>query len=356
MLESAQNFDSDCTDGADSSLVLSTRDLEATEVRARWEAALDSTYFELDVDWPDQPDAFVGELSVRSFADLEVGLVRADPHVVVRTPDMISSDSNDDYLLCVIPHGAVVIRQNANSVRLGGGAFALLDSSVPFVITAHTPFEQIVVRAPRAEVARHLPLDAVAQVVGQDFSARNGVGRYLSHLIVDMATDDSLLSPHVTASVAACATDLLAAAIAERTAPFDTTGKVHAKDLRAIQQAMERHMDDAGYSISIVSAELGMSVRYIHKLFSTTGTTPQAWLIQKRLERARKLLLSTDATISAISTHVGFRDVSHFSRAFRRHFGANPKSFRVQKLASGSAGDAGSSLRSGMQSGKSTAT
>lgn len=100
-------------------------------------------------------------------------------------------------------------------------------------------------------------------------------------------------------------------------------------------------MTDPDYSISDLAAELGMSVRYIHKLFSAAGTTPRTWLNQQRLERARKLLLSTDATISTISVRVGFRDVSHFSRAFRRRFGTSPLHFRMQQLGTSTSSDNG---------------
>ncbi|QXU56252.1 AraC family transcriptional regulator [Rhodococcus sp. LW-XY12] len=339
MPDSAQNNDSDCTDKASAKVVISTRELESSEVRSRWIDTLDSTYCELDVDWPDISDSFGAELSVRPFVDVTVSVVRADPHTVIRTPNMISSDPNDDYLLCLITSGTAVIGQHSRSAKLESGAFGILDSSAPFIVDAQTEFEQIVVRAPRAVFAPHLPLEAVAEITGEGFSGRSGISRYVSRLFVDMATDDSLLSPNSSASVAACAMDLLVSAISERTTPFNTTKRVHNKDFRVIQQAMQRHMTDPDYSISDLAAELGMSVRYIHKLFSATGTTPRTRLNQQRLERARKLLLSTDATISTISVRVGFRDVSHFSRAFRRRFGTSPLHFRMQQLGTSTSSD-----------------
>ena len=74
---------------------------------------------------------------------------------------------------------------------------------------------------------------------------------------------------------------------------------------------------------------------HIHKLFSLTGTTPRTWLYQLRLDRARGQLLDTDSTVAEISDRVGFRDVSHFSRAFRKRFGVSPAHFREQHNGKG---------------------
>ena len=117
MTDSAQKDDSACTDSA-ASMVLSTRELESTEGRVRWADTLDSTYCEMDVDWPDRHARFAAELTVRPFGDLTVSVVHADPHTVVRTPEMIRSDPNDDYLLCLIIRGTATLQQHSRSATL----------------------------------------------------------------------------------------------------------------------------------------------------------------------------------------------------------------------------------------------
>jgi len=47
-----------------------------------------------------------------------------------------------------------------------------------------------------------------------------------------------------------------------------------------------------------------------------------------RLEHARRLLLGTARPVEAIASSVGLRSRSHFSRAFRKHFGSDPSAFR----------------------------
>ncbi len=57
---------------------------------------------------------------------------------------------------------------------------------------------------------------------------------------------------------------------------------------------------------------------------NTFNTTPGKWLIQKRLDLAKYLLEHTDKSVTEISLDSGFKDVSHFSVAFRKKFDVTP--------------------------------
>lgn len=72
-----------------------------------------------------------------------------------------------------------------------------------------------------------------------------------------------------------------------------------------------------------------MSARNVQKLVATTGNSPMAWLYAARIERAKHLLMSTGQSVAEVSECVGFRDVSHFSRMFRKQVGVSPGRYRV---------------------------
>jgi len=56
----------------------------------------------------------------------------------------------------------------------------------------------------------------------------------------------------------------------------------------------------------------------------TFGTTPHKWIIAKRLELAQKLLKNGVRKPSEVYLEVGFEDLSHFSKAFKKYFGILP--------------------------------
>ncbi len=56
--------------------------------------------------------------------------------------------------------------------------------------------------------------------------------------------------------------------------------------------------------------------------------SPQQWLIEARLEHARKLVLSSGLSITEIACSIGYDNVSHFIKTFRKQFGGTPKQLR----------------------------
>ena len=54
------------------------------------------------------------------------------------------------------------------------------------------------------------------------------------------------------------------------------------------------------------------------------NTTPGRWLTQKRLEHGRYLLKNTGKSVTEVVLDCGFKNISHFSRAFKKQFGNTP--------------------------------
>lgn len=59
------------------------------------------------------------------------------------------------------------------------------------------------------------------------------------------------------------------------------------------------------------------------------GTTPHAYVIKRRLKRARTLLAKSSLSIEEIAARVGFSDQSHLTRSFRRYFETTPLRYRM---------------------------
>jgi AraC-like DNA-binding protein len=60
------------------------------------------------------------------------------------------------------------------------------------------------------------------------------------------------------------------------------------------------------------------------------NTTPGKWLLEKRLNHSMHLLTNAGRTVSESAFESGFENPSHFSRAFRQHFGVAPASLKHQ--------------------------
>lgn len=58
------------------------------------------------------------------------------------------------------------------------------------------------------------------------------------------------------------------------------------------------------------------------------GMTPMRYVIHRRMEKAKELLLYSDLSISEISEKLGFSSIYYFSKAFKEREGLSPLSFR----------------------------
>ena len=78
-----------------------------------------------------------------------------------------------------------------------------------------------------------------------------------------------------------------------------------------------------------IADQLGISVRQLERLFGRCfNTSPRRYYVELRLDRARKLLLQTEMSISEIAFASGFQSVGHFTRLYRKTFGTTPSAQR----------------------------
>lgn len=296
--------------------------------REWWTDALAETYCEMDPQWQSPRGRFEARLSTRQFGDLSLSTVRAHAHSVLRTPAMIADTDSEDYFLCAVTGGPGRIEQCGRSIWLDKGSFAVIDAGRPFRFDFPQRFEQIVVRVPRPLLLGRMAEGDIDRAMAQPVSAASGAGVVVSRFLQQLATLDATVPDAPAAALSASALDMIVTALAETGWAVTPTQQAHTADLHRAQNLLKARLHDENFSIAEAAAELGMSLRYLQKIFQATGSTPSEWLLQARLERARMLLLSTDITIGALASRVGFKDISHFSRSFRNLYGVSPGQYR----------------------------
>lgn len=67
--------------------------------------------------------------------------------------------------------------------------------------------------------------------------------------------------------------------------------------------------------------------------YSVFHNTPSRWLVKKRLEEAKKLIEDTGKKPTDIYLEVGFKNLSHFSTAFKKEFGVSPSALADTQAA-----------------------
>jgi transcriptional regulator GlxA family with amidase domain len=90
----------------------------------------------------------------------------------------------------------------------------------------------------------------------------------------------------------------------------------------------QAHLDKS-VTIDDLAARSAMSPRTFARRFGeTTGTTPYRWLLQQRVERAQRLLETTDLSIDLVADRSGFGTADNLRKHFRRTVHISPNSYR----------------------------
>jgi AraC family transcriptional regulator len=82
-----------------------------------------------------------------------------------------------------------------------------------------------------------------------------------------------------------------------------------------------------------IARDCGLSVGHFARAFTrSTGVSPHRWLMQRRVDVAKDLMLTTDSSLVEISLKCGFSDQSHFTRVFAEATGETPGRWRQIQL------------------------
>lgn len=98
--------------------------------------------------------------------------------------------------------------------------------------------------------------------------------------------------------------------------------------IKAALIAMEQHLDRK-IPIAGLAALVNLSPRQLERLFkSKVGMTPSRAFDKVRMERAKTMLLQTDASTLDVALEVGIVNASHFARKFKQVHGRTPSQMR----------------------------
>lgn len=109
---------------------------------------------------------------------------------------------------------------------------------------------------------------------------------------------------------------------------------IASQDQKLLKQAIsvvEENIADSQMSVEKMAELMNMSRTSLHrKIKSITGFPPSELIRSIRLRRAARLIANRADSAAQIAQAVGFEDYSHFSKAFKKHFGVSPSGYEEQ--------------------------
>lgn len=101
--------------------------------------------------------------------------------------------------------------------------------------------------------------------------------------------------------------------------------------------ATQVEMPETEQSIEVLIKKLGYSTAHGYSLFTKEyGMSPRRYRSLLKLKRARMLLFDNNLSIQQVGERLGYADVAHFSRQFKRWTSISPQTYRQQASSLGS--------------------
>lgn len=98
--------------------------------------------------------------------------------------------------------------------------------------------------------------------------------------------------------------------------------------LEQVEQVIDEHLGDSEFDVESLADCLGIDRKTLYRRIKRdSNLTPQDYLRQHRLKHAATLLQKGDHRVSEVSSLVGFKHISYFTRCFKQLFGKCPSEF-----------------------------
>jgi len=320
------------SDSAGFKVRFSTAALAQPDRVALWREHYAHTIFRAEVQ-PVCAASFQAAVISRALPELQLLSGALSPVRIERTREFLA-DGNDDVALIINRAGRISASACGREVTLREGDAVLINSGEMGVFDRSTAGGSFSIRIPHSVLA---PLvvdldDAVMRLIPRCASALRLLASYAGPLL----EQDLLETPELQRLAVTHVHDLVALVLGAARDAGDVArsrGRGAAL-LRAAKAFIVENSSTPSLSIGSAAKHLGVTPRYLQKLFETDGATFSNFLLGQRLARAHRMLTNPrfDASqVSAIAYDAGFGDLSYFNRNFRHRYGATPRDVRKSR-------------------------
>jgi AraC-like DNA-binding protein len=273
-----------------------------------------------------EPKDFTGWVRPISVCGFTAGEVSSNAERVERTQREVRLDGADHYITIFQVAGRSAMTHNEQALQFDVGDVALVDVTRPatfFAIEGPELWKSVALLLPRRSLVSHLGFEPRGGLYRR---GRTAAGRLLLDLIRNPQEGEGSACSCADSHMRLAVYDLVGALFA----PVEAAPPRHADKLfMRVRSTIKDGFADPDFCPDEAAVRVGISLRYLQKLFTQRGSTCSEFIYSLRLDQAAHLLhrraeLAANQPLSEIAYTCGFRDYAHFARKFRHRFGHAP--------------------------------
>ena len=277
-------------------------------------------------------DSFHCRITEATVGQIRITHIQSSPFELIRSESCIAADRHNEYLVGLNLAGEMLVDHYRCQTPVKATQMFLLDKAAPYQTTFTHDSDRIIFSVPRRLIEHQLP--DPSSYFQYTPSISDGIGSLAyRHLLLLMHEGDRLNDVTRIQLTQMCL-DLIV--LSFRSLDDAPRHPIHERSTgRILLSRVKAHihtvLNDPELNPSMVATSLGLSKRYLHKLFSDSGATFGAWVREERLIRARTLLANSrfnHLSIKEIALQQGFNDIPNFSRQFKAKYRQTPTELR----------------------------
>ena len=139
---------------------------------------------------------------------------------------------------------------------------------------------------------------------------------------------DYILKPVNYEEFGSCIDNLKISLFERRVSAAEEPEKQEERTITGLTRYLQEHLAEE-ISLSVLAEEFHLNPQYISQLFkSEIGVNFLAYLTNIRMEKAKKLLLTTSLSIAEVAEQSGYGDYRVFTKVFKKSEGVTPSQYR----------------------------
>ena len=311
----------------------STADLPAGERYDGWVAALNDTFGRWDADFPKGSD-FAAQVKASKLPGLSLVDCHCDPCGATRSRSQTSRIETEQLTIQLVLSGKEYMKLGDQETTLSRGDVFVWDNTQPMQFAVLEPLHKMSLVVPLDRLKSWVPngwRDLPRHLKSGETNAAL-LGSYVRSLAqIDFDENPMRYNALIEAAVA-----ILVAPLAPQ-APSESEGSQRLAQLDTVKARLHAMLRDPDLDLESIAVHNRISLRYLHWLFEGCGTTPWRYVVQQRLEGAKRDLESPDhahRSVTDIAFSWGFSNSAHFGRKIRATYAASPSELRMAALGS----------------------
>lgn len=310
-------------------LALDTQAVRDNERVDYWREMVLRLFADVQIATPTEPN-FHGSMHSSLTDVMRLTHVTATPQSVQRLHRDARESYEDCYFAVLMLSGKQRMQQDNRQIEIHAGDFAIYDGARPHRLDFNNDWSELILSIPRPTLNRLVP--SMSNLTSRKLASDSSSGEVLRNFLHSVAINLPRSNEKELAALSFHALNMIGS-----TLTLDhqlDEASISARDIALLRAKMliDANLGDPCLDATRIARRLGLSARYLNRLFNSQQTSLMRYVWSLRLDRCREELTRLGPgphRVMDIALRWGFSDMSHFSRAFKLRFGISPRDCRA---------------------------